>query len=93
MIHSPVILSTLTALFSAHFMGDATDGGEWRCVPRGIAGSPAVLWYEAHGCDSLREQFWSEDRNALVAADETEARSLLTALESEFRAWLVLSGE
>lgn len=87
MTHSPVTLTTLKALFTRHFMGDATDGGAWRIVPRGIEGSPALLWFAAHAKNSFREGFWSSSRNGIVCADETEARAILMSLEEEFVIW------
>lgn len=87
MTHSPVTLDTLHALFSEHFMGDATNGGAWRIVPRSMKTSTHAMWFDDHAKDSLRGQFWSADRNGLVCADEPEATSILITLETEFRAW------
>lgn len=87
MTHSSVTLDRLTALFSEHFMGDCTNAGNWRIIPRGLVGAKHCRWFDDHAKDNLRKQFWSAGRNALVCADETEATCILMALESEYIAW------
>jgi len=83
------VIDKLDALFTRHFMGDATNRGAWRIVPRPKGSELSHLkWFEDHGKDSLREQFWVASRLALICSDEIEATSILLALETDYMEWV-----
>lgn len=88
MDQTPVTIDFLHARFSTHFMADCTNGGAWRIAPRvhKPERSPSQ-WFDKHGPDKLRRQFWNVRELTLVCMDEHEATSLLIDIETEYRAW------